>query len=327
MAEKAKGRKSFAAVLVDQGDSRFYMISMPSKELSESCYVNRRQENGIEGFQRKLDPRRAQAIADYIDENKGAIPTAIIVSAQDSTEFSYNSKNKTASFVPNSEAFMILDGQHRVFGYALARTEIRVPVIIFSGLTLRQEVNLFIDINTKQKPVPPELLLDIQNLANTEDEAQQKSREVFDLFSDRADSILVGLMSKSEKSKVKISRKTFNMAMRKIYDVLYNYDSEETFHIINNYLASIKTVFIDNNRDFNKIIVQPTIFRGIIDTLPDFAEMVALKYDLKYTVNNFFNFTQAPFSAVAKSRIGEQSMNQSEVANLISTSIRKNRRL
>ena len=33
------------------------------------------------------------------------------------------------------EAFLILDGQHRVYGFSLAKTSLRVPVVIYNNLT------------------------------------------------------------------------------------------------------------------------------------------------------------------------------------------------
>ncbi len=42
--------------------------------------------------------------------------------------------------------------------FSKARTKLRVPVVVYNGLTKQQESKLFIDINTKQRPVPNELL-------------------------------------------------------------------------------------------------------------------------------------------------------------------------
>jgi hypothetical protein len=58
---------------------------------------------------------------------------------------------------------------------------------IYNNLKKSDEVRLFIDINTKQRPVPNELLLDIKRLAETETEVESLSRDVFDLFSDKED--------------------------------------------------------------------------------------------------------------------------------------------
>lgn len=73
---------SYTAVLLTQGDHRFYTVAMPSQVLAETCVVDPRAENTIDGFQRRLDKRRAQEIADYLDNKKGTIPGSIVLSAQ-----------------------------------------------------------------------------------------------------------------------------------------------------------------------------------------------------------------------------------------------------
>ena len=166
MAEKiTEKRESFSCSLISQGTTKFYSLTMPSEILADTCFVSTRDENPQDGFQRMLDKSRAQEIADYIDSGAGSIPTAIILSAQTDAGLQYSSKNKTIEFnlVPN--AFLILDGQHRIYGFSLAKTSVRVPVIIYNGLSRKEETRLFVDINTKQRPVPSELVLDIKSLS------------------------------------------------------------------------------------------------------------------------------------------------------------------
>ncbi|MEO0332716.1 MAG: DGQHR domain-containing protein, partial [Bacteroidota bacterium] len=170
---------SYAAVLISQGKHRFYSLAMPSDTLAQTCFVSTRYDDPAEGFQRSLNKGRAKEIADYIDEGLGTIPTAIILSAQEESDFEYNSSTKTLSFKRVPKAFLILDGQHRVYGFTLANTAVRVPVIIYNGLSRRDETRLFIDINTKQRPVPNELLLDIKSLAEYENDLEAILREVF----------------------------------------------------------------------------------------------------------------------------------------------------
>ena len=93
------------------------------------------------------------------------------------------SGGKTVEFTFNPKSFLVLDGQHRVYGFSLAETALRVPVVIYSGLTPTEEARLFIDINTKQRQVPNELLLDIKQLAEREDGRESLLREIFDRFS------------------------------------------------------------------------------------------------------------------------------------------------
>ena len=121
---------SYTAVLLTQGKHRFYTLAMPSQVLAETCVVDPRAENPNDGFQRVLDVKRAKEIADYIDKGFGTIPGSIVLSAQPEAALRYVRKARTINFQRNPRAFLILDGQHRVYGFKLAKEPLRVPVVI-----------------------------------------------------------------------------------------------------------------------------------------------------------------------------------------------------
>ena len=137
------------------------------------------------------------------------MPTSIILSAQEDSELEIVGKGKTLSFKAHPKAFLVLDGQHRVYGFSLAKTYLRVPVVIYNGLSRADETRLFIDINSKQKGVSNELLLDIKKLAEYESSEEVLLREVYDLFNGDSGSALYGKLSPSKRSQRKISRVTF----------------------------------------------------------------------------------------------------------------------
>ena len=151
--------------LITQGKHKFYSFTMESDILAKVCFVISRDEDPTTGFQRNLDERRAREIADYIDNGLGTIPSSIVLSAQKEAELEYSSKNKSIKFNITNKSFLIIDGQHRVFGFKFAKSRLRVPVVVYDGLDIQDEARLFIDINSKQKGVPSELLLDIKKLA------------------------------------------------------------------------------------------------------------------------------------------------------------------
>lgn len=183
-----KDTLTYSVSLVTQGRHKFYTLSMPSDVLAECCTVDTRIDNPIEGFQRKLDPRRADDIARYIDEGMGTIPSSIVLSAQADAQLKYTRARRSITFKKTPKSFLIIDGQHRVFGFAKAKSTLRVPVVIYNSLTRAEECKLFIDINTTQRPVPNELLLDIKRLAETETTDEAILTDVFDLFTSESDS-------------------------------------------------------------------------------------------------------------------------------------------
>lgn len=88
----------YSVSLVTQGKHRFYTLTMPSDVLANTCYVTTRDEDPKKGFQRVLDRKRAQEIADYIDMGFGSIPTSIVLSAQSAAELRVIGRGKTLEF-------------------------------------------------------------------------------------------------------------------------------------------------------------------------------------------------------------------------------------
>ena len=179
--EKEETKSRFIHSLITQGIHRFYSLTLYSDVLAKMCFVTTSKEDPRTGFQRVLDKKRAQEIADYMDSG-GSIPNSIVLSAQPDAELEIIKNGKIISFFERPKSFLVLDGQHRVYGFSLAKTNLRVPVVIYNNLTRQEESRLFIDINTKQRPVPNELLLDIKKLAERETDTEQLLREIFDLF-------------------------------------------------------------------------------------------------------------------------------------------------
>nr|WP_222613966.1 DGQHR domain-containing protein [Comamonas testosteroni] len=92
-------RLSFGSVsLVRQGNHKFYSLTLPTEVLAETCFVVDREEDPEKGFQRVLDKKRAQEIANYIDSGLGTIPSAIVLSAQPDATLEYDSSKKSISF-------------------------------------------------------------------------------------------------------------------------------------------------------------------------------------------------------------------------------------
>jgi DGQHR domain-containing protein len=192
MPKESTKRLRYSVSLVRQGNHTFYTLTLPSDVLARTCVVSTRKEDPKKGFQRVLDHRRAQDIANYIDQHQGSIPNSIVLSAQPAANLKVLGRGKTLEFEDTPGAFLILDGQHRVFGFALSKSEtpLRVPVVIYNNLSRTDESRLFIDINTKQRPVPSQLLLDIKQLAEIESEAETTLREIFDRFNDDLNSTI-----------------------------------------------------------------------------------------------------------------------------------------
>lgn len=275
----------FSVSFVTQGRHRFYTLTVPSDVLARTCVVSSREEDPIRGFQRLLDKDRAKQIADYIDTGLGTIPNSIVLSAQPEADLQIIGKGKTLQFRDTPKAFLVLDGQHRVYGFSLAHTSLRVPVVVYNGLNRKDESRLFIDINTKQRPVPNELLLDIKNLAEYETDTEAFLRSVYDLFNTDPASPLLGLLSPAEKASGKLSRVTFNAAVKPLVEVFADNEAEDIYSALACYLRA----FLISLEDIKAsgVITNPIVFRAIMLLFTDVAQRVQLRYGKSYTVDNF----------------------------------------
>lgn len=231
------------ATVVRQNGYQFYSVTVSGKALLESCFVSRRTDDKRGGFNRALSATRARDIARYLDRGS-SIPTNIILSAQKRSGLTF--ANGELSWEPNGDNFLVLDGQHRLFSMEYTRSDYDFVVAVYDGLSAQDEVQLFIDINTNQKGVPPALLLDIKHLAGTESDIESKLRALFDTVSKDKRSPLFGRMSASSTRSGFISRVTFNAALRKRLEAgpLANLRSEEDQArlVINFLIAADRTI-------------------------------------------------------------------------------------
>lgn len=294
-------RVSFTASLLIQGSHRFYTLSMPSDILAETCMVEPRSEDPIEGFQRTLDEKRASEIARYIDSGIGTIPSSIVLSAQPEADLRYRRASRTLSFKKQQRSFLILDGQHRVYGFILAQSRLRVPVVIYNGLTRTEECRLFMDINTKQRPVPNELLLDIKRLADTESTSEALFRDVFDRFDKDMASPLLGLMSPSERKKGKLSRVTFNSSLKGIADSFIGSEPHYVYDVLSAYVHSCLSALRELKLEF--MITNPTLFKALMLLFPTIAERVSDRHGSEFSVANFNEIVRPMFGRVKRNEI------------------------
>jgi DGQHR domain-containing protein len=310
----------YSISLVTQGQHKFFTLTMPSDVLAKTCFVTTRDEDPRDGFQRVLDEKRAQEIADYIDTGFGTIPSSIVLSAQPDAQLTVIGKGKTIEFKKTKKAFLVLDGQHRVFGFSLAHTSLRVPVVVYNELSRKDESRLFIDINTKQRPVSNELLLDIKKLAEYESDDEKLIGLVFDLFTTRTESPLLGLMSPAERKKGAISRVTFNAALRPLLPILGESDPSEIYDALSAFLSAfIKGA---DHLKAKNVITKPPVFRAATLLFPEAAQRVKDKFGKPYSVDNFSEILQLMFKRVKPKSLKSPGNSHKELHALLSKSLK-----
>lgn len=260
---------SYPAIKCRQNNKDFFCTVIGSDILKKVCSVSRRDEEPEIGFQRLLNKTRAKEIARYLDNNKGVIPSSIIISAQDSAKLVFDNNSNKIIFSPVKDSFLVIDGQHRLFGLFEAENAYNIPVIIFSKLLSSEEVSLFIDINTTQKGVPSALLLDIKQLAGKETKKEEKQRELFDRLN--RNSPLAGLLSSSKSVAGKISRNAFNEATSKLFDgggPLCDEPVDIIYKGLKNYFEAVEFVF-KLSRSSHARLNKTVLFKSVLEIFND----------------------------------------------------------
>ncbi|WP_420399703.1 DGQHR domain-containing protein [Flagellimonas sp.] len=164
------------AVEGDMGGKKYYMFSIEPHLLLKMGFILHRtkaNESEMPTYQRLLVPSRLKNISKFINDG-GFFPNSVILNfAQrkhkvvfEGSTRSSDSKSRFGMLkIPNAYALAyIIDGQHRVYGYA--ETEYKesntIPVVAFLDLTATEQLEIFMDINQNQKAVSSSLRLTLE---------------------------------------------------------------------------------------------------------------------------------------------------------------------
>ena len=162
------------------GDHTFFTFLIRPDELLKIAYVGHkasRDTDNLETYQRMLQSARLNKIAGHINGG-GKFPTNIVVNLKTprGSKLRFDQKERFGHgtlgelyLPPTYASAWIIDGQHRLYGYAYAREaddgfnedSTLLPVLAFEDLPADQEMNLFIDINSKQVKVRNNLLVEL----------------------------------------------------------------------------------------------------------------------------------------------------------------------
>jgi DNA sulfur modification protein DndB len=171
--------KTVMATRATMGDTPFYTFLVRPDDLLKIAYVGHKASRDIESletYQRMLQPQRLKKIAEYINGG-GKFPTNIVVNFKTpkKNDLKFDEKEKVGDqtlgvlhLPPIYASAWIIDGQHRLYGYAHARDsggfnqdKTALPVLAYENLDADKEMNLFIDINSKQVKVNTGLLVEL----------------------------------------------------------------------------------------------------------------------------------------------------------------------
>jgi DGQHR domain-containing protein len=151
------------------GGVAFYNFLISPFDLLKISYISHKATLGddLETYQRMVKPSRLKSIASYIDKG-GQFPTNIVINFKTkkrNLEFHKIESFENTTFgkltLPGQYgSAWVIDGQHRLYGFAFSKrgTKHAVPVLAYENLPTRKEMDLFVDINSKQVKVSRALL-------------------------------------------------------------------------------------------------------------------------------------------------------------------------
>jgi DNA sulfur modification protein DndB len=159
------------------GGRNFYNFLIKPADLLKIAHVSHkasREVEDLETYQRMLKPKRLTDLANYID-NGGQFPTNIVINIRSKKKLVFEriGKKGESEFgnltLPNCYASaMVIDGQHRLYGYAHSQRVLNgqddkstIPVLAYENLEPTKEAKLFVDINCEQVRVTRNLLNEI----------------------------------------------------------------------------------------------------------------------------------------------------------------------
>jgi DNA sulfur modification protein DndB len=168
-------KNQIPAIRGKMGGHTYFSFSIEPEKLLKIGYVlhrNKANKKLMPTYQRLIKKTRLKSVQEFVEDG-GFFPNSIVINI--------NSDGKKPRFDPATpqaddaiskigilylpktyRSAYIIDGQHRLYGYANSEYKIKnsIPVVAFVDLDRKEQVKLFMQINENQKAVP-------KNLRNT----------------------------------------------------------------------------------------------------------------------------------------------------------------
>lgn len=269
---------SVDAIKVKYNDTTFYVAVLKSDKLFKLCEVSRAEEDPEEGYQRLLGKSRANKIASYIKEGN-VIPGALILSSKEGAILDYNSKTGKLKIKGGSRSFLVIDGQHRLYGAHQSGKNIPVPVCIFDNLSKDEEVRYFLDINGTQRGVPKTLQLELTKFTAEPESKEELLIRLFDSLESDVKSPLSGKMTRTRSVSGKLSHVPFQNALGPLIEKapLYSLTFDEKVEILLNFLGAMEDVLIEEHGKATKL-TNAAFFQALMMVFEDACNITLLKH-------------------------------------------------
>ena len=266
------------------GDTPTYTFTMKVRDVVSIYYVAVRGIDKEEGaVQRVLSKRRISDIKDFILSGHTFFNSFILNWTEDN--FQPDIQDGRIVLPIQAASAQVIDGQHRIAGFEAAMEEDDsvgnrdIIITLCMHLTTQKAAEIFLNINTEQKPVPKSLMYDLfGEVIDDETHAVNRSTDIARYLNDDPDSPLYKLIKfpGSPRGVGSIELSTFVAAIKEhlkpggtfsIYK-LTTLDHQKV--VITNYFKSIRE-FYDKQKIWTSKTKNPFLkaagFNGAIDFL------------------------------------------------------------
>lgn len=151
------------------GGNTYYTFSIDPQVLLRLSFVlhkTKAHEEAMPTYQRLVKKSRLTKIKDFLN-NHGYFPNSIVINLDEECEFEEVPAGHEDCNIDTEIGYLkipqkyrvayIIDGQHRLMGYAGIEGYQQIPVVAFQQLDKPTQVKLFMQINENQKAVPKDL--------------------------------------------------------------------------------------------------------------------------------------------------------------------------
>ena len=271
---------TYPFISVKQHDKTFYLFNIPASVLTEIAYAAVRGRDDEEGaVQRVLNTRRISNIKDFALQN-GYFPNSIVMNWTAPNGITIDEHSRELSFEVVSRKAQLIDGQHREAGLAAAILEdpefqqFEVPVALYVGLTTKECADIFLSINTEQKPVHRSLVFDLYEIADEQliDIPAARARDIAsELNSEGAPYYGMIKFPGEHPRKGGVALSTAVAAIKPLIDDNGTFDQvglstlENQTRVFSNYFTALKSFYGDEWSERQNAFMFASGFAGAID--------------------------------------------------------------
>lgn len=154
------------AVQGKMGGHKYYSFCVEPEILLRLCFVLHRtnpNRETLSSYQRMLKKKRIKEIGQFVEAG-GMFPNSIVINFDEdkglrfdlasSVDVCSHSKLGVLHLPKRYHSAFVIDGQHRLYGYAGSeyRKTNAIPVVAFENLPSEKQAELFVDINPSRNP-------------------------------------------------------------------------------------------------------------------------------------------------------------------------------